>query len=105
MLANTIPPLSATAAHINPNNGLETVWRAILIKLIDTAMMNADVEDTDLAGLLELLTARACELLGVDRCSVYLLDEDSGLRLGGGGHPRRWRGERVGVRWPRATEP
>ena len=42
MLANTIPPLSATAAHINPNNGLETVWRAILIKLIDTAMMNAD---------------------------------------------------------------
>jgi hypothetical protein len=40
MLANTIPPLSATAAHINPNNGLETVWRAILIKLIDTAMMN-----------------------------------------------------------------
>ncbi len=39
-------------------------------------------DEADLRSLLELVTARTCALLSVDRCAVYLLDEETGLYHG-----------------------
>jgi sugar diacid utilization regulator len=39
-------------------------------------------DEADLRSLLELVTARTCALLAVDRCAVYLLDEETGLYHG-----------------------
>src|ERR1700753_1997235 len=42
-------------------------------------IIDAVGEDGDLSSVLEVLTERACRLLGVGRCAVYLLDEETGL--------------------------
>ena len=39
-------------------------------------------DEADLASLLELLSARTCELVSVTRCAVYLLDEETALYRG-----------------------
>lgn len=41
-----------------------------------TDITDAVGEDGDLTTLLELVSARACELVGVERCAVYLRDDD-----------------------------
>ena len=38
--------------------------------------------EADLESLLELVAERSSELLSVDRCAVYLLDEETGLYRG-----------------------
>src|SRR5439155_14275340 len=43
---------------------------------------DAVADDGDLQSLLELVTARTIELVSVNRCGVYLLDEDTGLYRG-----------------------
>ncbi len=45
-------------------------------------VIDAVGDDGDLSSLLEVLTDRACRLLSVNRCAVYLLDEESGLYRG-----------------------
>jgi GAF domain-containing protein/sugar diacid utilization regulator len=45
-------------------------------------IIDAVGEDGDLSSVLEVLTDRACRLLSVNRCAVYLLDEESGLYRG-----------------------
>ncbi len=42
-------------------------------------IIDAVGDDGDLSSVLEVLTDRACRLLAVNRCAVYLLDEESGL--------------------------
>lgn len=44
-------------------------------------------EVTDLDALLHLIAQRICELAGVQRCSVYLRDPETGLFRGQVGHP------------------
>jgi GAF domain-containing protein/sugar diacid utilization regulator len=45
-------------------------------------MIEAVGDDGDLSSVLEVLTDRACRLTSVNRCAVYLLDEESGLYRG-----------------------
>src|SRR3954469_16345216 len=46
------------------------------------ALMEADVNDANLTTLLGSVTEHACRLLSVDRCFVYLLDEETGAYQG-----------------------
>jgi sugar diacid utilization regulator len=45
-------------------------------------IIDAVGDDGDLGSVLEVLTNRACLLLSVNRCAVYLLDEESGVYRG-----------------------
>jgi sugar diacid utilization regulator len=45
-------------------------------------LIEAVEDEGNLSALLEHVSAQACELLSVDRCAVYLLDEESGLYRG-----------------------
>jgi len=43
--------------------------------------------ETDLDGLLHLIAERACSIVGVSRCTLYLRDTDEGLYRGRVAHP------------------
>ena len=68
-------------------------YRAALRAFGNVAEALGEVKDLD--GLLHLIAMRICELTGVQRCSVYLRDEETGLFRGQVGHPGRVGDERI----------
>ena len=72
------------ADPVRPAASREEAYLAAIRAFGDVAGALGDVREID--ELLHLIAKHICELVGVQRCSVYLRDQDSGLFRGQVGH-------------------
>lgn len=77
MITETDPAVSRPRGSVDDDCARHSAVLEAFSKIID-----AVGEDGDLSSVLNVLTDRACRLLSVNRCAVYLLDEESGLYRG-----------------------
>jgi sugar diacid utilization regulator len=84
-----VAPAAASGAAVPaPADPAEvTGYRAAIRAFSDVAEALGGVHDLD--DLLHLVATKICELLGLKRCSVYLLDPDTGFFRGQVGHADR----------------
>src|SRR5690348_9094575 len=73
-MTHSVPAVAGPHGLVSEDCARQGAVLEAFAKIID-----AVGDDGDLTSVLEALTERACRLLGVDRCAVYLLDEESGL--------------------------
>jgi sugar diacid utilization regulator len=97
MVTTEVPPVKSTENGRSNSGGAaggysdaaapavqQEVYRRAMLAYGDVAA--ALSESRDLDGLLHLIAERICELVGVNRCSLYLRDGRSGLFRGRVGH-------------------
>jgi sugar diacid utilization regulator len=88
-----VPITTAEAVEDLDLEGRSSSYREAIEAFGDIALALRDGTDRD--ELLHLIARKMCELVGVQRASVYLRDERSGLYRGQVGHPITANGDRL----------